>query len=70
MLPPIDDTSLHGVSFHMFDKKAEGNMSDMRQLSSNKMTNNKAHRDGWMRDFDSTSILIRPSRQPETMLIR
>ena len=30
MLPQIDDTSLHGVSFHMFDKKAEGNMSDMR----------------------------------------
>ena len=30
MLPPNGDTSLHGVSFHMFDKKAEGNMSDMR----------------------------------------
>ena len=24
MLPPIDDTALHGVTFHMFDKKAEG----------------------------------------------
>ena len=28
MLPQIDDTSLHGVSFHMFDKKAGGNMSE------------------------------------------
>ena len=46
MLRPIDDTSLHGVSFHMFDKKVEGNMSDMRYLRSNKMTNNKAHKHG------------------------
>ena len=32
MLPPIDDTSLLGVSFHMFDKKAEGNMSESSDM--------------------------------------
>ena len=30
MLPPIDDTASHGVSFHMFNKKAEGICLDMR----------------------------------------
>ena len=70
MLLPIDDTSFHGVSFHMFDKKAKGNMSDMRQLRSNKMTSNKAHKDGWLRDFDIFSVLISQSTQPETMFIR
>ena len=30
MLPPIDDTALHGVTFHKLDKKAEGISLDMR----------------------------------------
>ena len=34
------------------------------------MTSTKAHKDGWMRDFDILSVLISQSRQPETMLIR